>query len=97
MLFLKRRPNGCRFFHAYKDETNSDDSVELFSKMIYNGGRFYNATLLNTKWNTDCESPCMKKFFASDVGKRVLIGLGMIALGVVLWFAIVAANNAIRQ
>ncbi len=28
----------------------------------------------------------MKKFFASDVGKRVLIGLGMIALGAVLWF-----------
>ena len=28
----------------------------------------------------------MKKFFASNVGKRVLIGLGMIALGVVLWF-----------
>ncbi len=28
----------------------------------------------------------MKKFFASAVGKRVLIGLGMIALGVVLWF-----------
>jgi len=28
----------------------------------------------------------MKKFFTSAVGKRVLIGLGMIAIGVVLWF-----------
>lgn len=29
----------------------------------------------------------MKKFLASNVGKRVLIGLGMIAIGVALWFA----------
>ena len=29
----------------------------------------------------------MKKFLASDLGKRVLIGIGMVALAVVLWFA----------